>query len=172
MVSSLFTFLFSIIDYLLQTIIFLTSLYYLLSSPKFNLKQILCLLPLQHKIKDTLEASLEKNIRGVFASTLKISFYHILLTWLILNIWDLPFTFISSILAGIIAILPIVPVYCVIFPYCVYLYLQGRIIEMGILFFLYLHISFRSIDAIYSKNLAIHPFITGIKDLSEISLNF
>lgn len=79
-----------------------------------------------------------------------------------LDIWDLPFSFITSVLAGIVAILPVIPVYFITIPYCVYLYFQGSIFEMITLFLLYLHISLLSIDTIYSKNIAIHPFITGI----------
>ncbi|KAL4477163.1 hypothetical protein ABPG72_008897 [Tetrahymena utriculariae] len=161
-IQSMFTFLFSIIDYLLQTIIYLTSLFYLLSSPQFSLNKLLLLLPLEGEIKKKLEFSLEKNIRGVFASNLKISFYHIILTWLMLDIFDLPFSFITSVLAGILAIIPIIPVYFITIPYCIYLYFSGSILEMVILFVGYAHISLLSIDAIYSKNIAVHPFITGI----------
>ena len=98
----------------------------------------------------------------MFSSTIKVAFYHIVLTWLLLDMLDLPFSFISSILAGVIAVLPIVPVYCITLPYCVYLYFTGRIIEMVLLLGLYFHVSTHSIEAIYSKNLAIHPYITGI----------
>lgn len=68
---------------------------------------------------------------------------------------------ISCLLAGIMAIIPIVPAYVITIPHIIYLYFKSNYVYCILLFIVYFYVSGRVIDDTYKHKVDAHPYLIG-----------
>lgn len=120
LLSLLFQSGFALFNFFISFIVYMTALFYLLSSSGNRYKPLKWL----HEItffkgsnnkSDLLSKAIEESISGVFMASLKMAVFYGLYTWLIHHLFDLKIAYIPAILASIFAFLPILSTYYVAF---------------------------------------------------------
>ena len=155
---SLVTFGFSL---LAELILFVTILSFLLGHPKSPIEHIGFVL----EFLDTnhvLEKSIEKSLSAIFLTTGKLFLFHFLLTWLTFNLVGFPFVYISALISGFLAIVPIInPLIILIIP-LIDLYYSAS--YFSLIFLSITHIfCWWTIDAsIYSDIPDSHPYVSSL----------
>ena len=119
-------------------------------------------MPIERNIQNILNEKLYKSIKGVFECSIKISFYHILFTWLMLNTFNINFEFITSLLAGIMSLIPLFSPWLLSIPVTLYLFFFDNYLKALLFPIIYIWISNTVFTDIYQKNIDVHPYITGL----------
>ena len=119
-------------------------------------------MPIERNMQNLLNEKLYKSIKGVFECSIKISFYHILFTWLMLNSFGINFEFITSLLAGIMSLIPLFSPWLLSIPVALYLIFFDHYVKALLFPVIYIWISNTVFTDIYQKNIDVHPYITGL----------
>ena len=119
-------------------------------------------MPIERNMQDILNEKLYKSIKGVFECSIKISFYHMLFTWLMLNSFNIHFEFITSLLAGVMSLIPLFSPWLLSIPVTLFLIFFDNYIKALLFPVIYIWISNTVFTDIYQKNIDVHPYITGL----------
>jgi len=156
-----------VFNFLFSVILFFTALFYLLVASDdrgsyIPFKWFLFIFPEDGGTRVMVQEAISQAINEVFLSLVKTSVFHVLWTWLTLTILGVRIVYISTFLAFLFAIFPVIGPYWVSLPGCLELWLIGKPVHAVVLFCLHLAASWFIDPKIYSEIKMGHYYVTGL----------
>uniref|UniRef100_A0A1B6CUZ8 Transmembrane protein 245 n=1 Tax=Clastoptera arizonana TaxID=38151 RepID=A0A1B6CUZ8_9HEMI len=163
MLSVLFNHGFAVFNFFISMVIFLTALFYLLNSSRQLYKPVEMACTKSPVYGERLGLAFEKAINEVLIASFKLAIFYGMWTWLIHNIFQMNIVYIPTVLATILAVVPVLGTYWACLPGVIDLWLvQGKNIH-AIVLACFQFLPTTIVDAtIYNEINSGHPYLTGL----------
>ena len=170
--SILFSSGFALVNFIFSLIVYITALFYLLSMSRTRYKPFQWLTEIS-VFKNQNESSInksqllikviEESIRSVFVASLKMAAFYGIYTYIVYSLFSVSIVYLPSIVAALLAFLPIIGTYWTCIPGVLELWLIHNKPLNAIIFVIMHFLPFTvGVDkAIYSEIRGGHPYLTG-----------
>lgn len=135
--ASLFRLGAGVLEFGMQSLLFLSLLFALLSAENDPVVQVIQFLPFPPKARKKAADALNKSLGGVFVTLIKLGLIHGLFTWVTFKAFGAPLIYTSSTVSAFFSLLPLISPYMVVIPSVIALAIQGRIVSSLLLFVLH-----------------------------------
>jgi hypothetical protein len=135
--ASLFRLGAGVLEFGMQSLLFLSLLFALLSAENDPVVQVIQFLPFPPKARTKAADALNKSLGGVFVTMIKLGLIHGLFTWVTFKAFGAPLIYTSSTVSAFFSLLPLISPYMVVIPSVIALAIQGRIVSGLLLFALH-----------------------------------
>ncbi|XP_008554511.1 transmembrane protein 245 [Microplitis demolitor] len=153
----------AVLSFTLSTVVFFTTLFYLLSSSGYTYKPIELIAVFSPISFYRFAVAVQEAVMEVFAATFKLASFFGMWTWLIHNLFYVKIIYLPSAFAAILAAVPFLDAYFACIPAAIELWFtRGPMI--AILFFLFHFLPYNIVMTDFYKEIkgAGHPYLTGL----------
>lgn len=154
----------AVLNFAISTIVFLTALFYLLSSSGVLYKPVDWLSNFGPVNGNKLGMAFEAAVTGVFKASFKMALFYGLWTWLIHNLFRVRIVYLPSVLAAVLGAVPFLGTYWASVPAVLDLWLAQHKGFQAVVLFLFQCLPVSFVDAaIYTEiKEGGHPYMTGL----------
>lgn len=152
-----------VVNFILKSVVFLTVLFHILSSPADPAVRLVELIPVSDRVKDVAVAALTRGVRGVLVSCVKLALFHAAFTWITFRAFGVHFVYTSTLASGAAAVLPLLASWSVALPAALSLLAKGQGLKGAALVVLHwVTLVVVDIDIYQSEIRVVHPYIVGL----------
>ncbi|KAL1122806.1 hypothetical protein AAG570_003132 [Ranatra chinensis] len=165
--STLFSLIFgggmSVINFTLHMVVFLTALFYLLSTSRQLYKPVEVVTHMSPKYGNKLAVAVENACQEVLTASVKLSVFYGMWTWLIHTIFQSNIVYMPSVFAAILGGMPVLGTYWVCLPALLDLWLvqDSKLLALGLLIAQFLPTMIVD-STVYNEIQGGHPYLTGL----------
>lgn len=163
LVSLVFESGFAVFNFFINMVVFLTALFYLLSSSGKLYKPVQIITSVSPVYGNKLAVAIETAVHEVLTASFKLALFYFLWTWLIHSLFQVRLVYIPSAIASILAAIPILGPYWACIPGVLDLYLaQDNGLKALLLLLFQILPTFFVDTAIFNEIQGGHPYLTGL----------
>jgi predicted PurR-regulated permease PerM len=161
-----------IINRIMLTIIFFSCLFYILSNTSHDkdiVNDYIYMFPLDSIYLDKISKKFKDHLQGVFITSFEIFLSTFLITWVLFDFNEVPISFVFSLTAGVVSLLPVFSPYLILFPSCIFIFMayEGSSIifvysKITLFVLTYILSTNMVLTEIYKSNFSTHPYVTGL----------
>ncbi|XP_073999911.1 transmembrane protein 245 isoform X2 [Rhodnius prolixus] len=165
--STLFSMVFggglSLINFTLQSVVFLTALFYLLSSSRELYKPVEMVTQMSPKYGSKLAMAVEHSCQEVLAASAKLSIFYGLWTWLVHTLFQSNIVYMPAVFASVLGVVPVLGTYWACLPAILDLWLMQDSKVRAIALFLAQIFPTAVVETtVYNEIKGGHPYLTGL----------
>ncbi|KAF7991955.1 hypothetical protein HCN44_010756 [Aphidius gifuensis] len=152
-----------LLNFTLSTVVFFTTLFYLLSSSNKIYKPIELVGVFSPISCNSFANALQQSVNGVFAATFKLASFFGMWTWFIHNLFEVKIVYLPSAFASVLAAVPFLDAYFACIPATIELWFtRGPMI--AVLFFIFHFLPCNIVITDFYKEIKSggHPYLTGL----------
>ncbi|KDR24460.1 transmembrane protein 245 isoform X2 [Zootermopsis nevadensis] len=154
----------AVLNFILNMVVFLTALFYLLSSSGQLYKPVELITNFSPDMGNRFATAIETAVIGVFRASFKMAVFYGLWTWLIHNLFDVKVIYLPSVLAATLAVVPFLGTYWACLPACLDLWLGQQQGMQAVMLFVFQFLPSSLVDTTIYKEIkgGGHPYLTGL----------
>nr|CAD7430971.1 unnamed protein product [Timema monikensis] len=154
---------FAVLNFIVNLVVFLTALFYLLSSSGNLYKPFDLITNFSPQSGGRFARALEEAVNGVFKASFKMAVFFGLWTWLVHNFFQVQVVYLPSVLAAIFGAVPFLGTYWAGVPAVLDLWLQDKSIQAALLFLCHF-LPCSLVNTAFYKEIkgGGHPYLTGL----------